>query len=733
MRKGMEDTDSFDRMLAAADAARDEALRKDRDMAATLMETCRRQGEYSRDGDSVDRMIAEADNAGNIDTQEAVKGDDQHLLEDYWRRRDGAADGDSDVDVQRLGPKHAQWMSMFAIRMLSQRDRKAEPDLLLDAAQKVADSCLRKRVTMPANPSDANESFEDADSGGRLPSVSCAFRGCNWSCSPARCSKLAYEDDSESPWDQELRKHVAETHGETLKILLQEPLGLRRIKEYEWDIYKEALAVQERRSIPVTGASVERRSCEHTAHVYNDDTIRALICFACARVKVDTGRIRSKIKFCSGRWLFSLPSGSLTKNFSMREFSRRYRRSGTPLADRGQGAADLVGPDFTDWERKMHGEYLRLLMTSPERLQGICLKDLENLATTSLLCCPENHICADGCQKQGILCPKCRVPICAECRLAMQANEIIPHGLINDNWYGYVQAWIHEVGVTWMEKTVSSLYWTGMTLFSIGLRSDGRKTRRKHLMEAAMYSANRRVAFKGQVFSAPMDWSSMLEQLQRIETGEERVALPVLGEVLLARVRLSISAGLVDLNKHIKQATVRRDVVVQLIRMHRDSGDPDYAGINMQSVEKRAKELTPTDAPTIPNGLMDVLGEDSDEDLDDDMDKAATPAPRIWNEQELQKQMEFGRPQLLLAQRDSDAQKEVEASRINALGSVSMLQLRTGSNLLDQFQSSYIPRVFNLSLPWCVGMPASLVSAIHGGDSSSVWRCHKWGALIKSA
>ena len=230
-----------------------------------------------------------------------------------------------------------------------------------------------------------------------------------------------------------------------------------------------------------------------------------------------------------------------------------------------------------------------------------------------------------------------------------------------------------------------------------------------------------------------MDWSSRLEQFQRIETGEERVALPVLGEFLLARVRLSISAGLVDLNKHIKQATVRRDIVVQLIRMHRDSGDPDYAGINMQSVEKRARELAPTDAPTIPNGLMDVLGEDSDEDLDDDMDKAATPAPRIWNEQELQKQMEFGRPQLLLAQRDSDAQKEMEASRINALGSVSMLQLRTGSNLLDQFQSSYIPRVFNLSLPWCVGMPASVVSAIHEGDSSSVWRCHKWEALIKSA
>ena len=31
--------------------------------------------------------------------------------------------------------------------------------------------------------------------------------------------------------------------------------------------------------------------------------------------------------------------------------------------------------------------------------------------------------------------------------------------------------------------------------------------------------------------------------------------------------------------------------------------------------------------------------------------------------------------------------------------------MRTGSNLLDQFKTSYIPRVFNLTLPWYVGGP----------------------------
>ena len=139
-----------------------------------------------------------------------------------------------------------------------------------------------------------------------------------------------------------------------------------------------------------------------------------------------------------------------------------------------------------------------------------------------------------------------------------------------------MQPWIYTMRVTWMEKTVSSPYWTGITLFTIGRRGGERKGRRRHLMHDAMYSSERRVAFKGQVFSAPMDWSSLQDQLEIMDKGEVRVSLPVLGEVLMSRVRLSITSGLVDLNKHMKEATVRRDVVVQLIRMHKDAGRPDY-------------------------------------------------------------------------------------------------------------------------------------------------------------
>ena len=81
------------------------------------------------------------------------------------------------------------------------------------------------------------------------------------------------------------------------------------------------------------------------------------------------------------------------------------------------------------------------------------------------------------------------------------------------------------------------------------------------------------------------------------------------------------------------------------------------------------------------------------------------PAERIRSGTELARNMNRVRPNLLLAQRDSDARKEIEASRSSAFSTFSELDLRTGSKLLDQFQGSYIPRVFHLTLPWLVGGP----------------------------
>ena len=76
------------------------------------------------------------------------------------------------------------------------------------------------------------------------------------------------------------------------------------------------------------------------------------------------------------------------------------------------------------------------------------MDELEQFYHTPVLCCPEDQTCRFDCKALGLLCPLCEVPICRECQLVLQQNKIIPHGLINDNWYGYLQSWVYEVGVT---------------------------------------------------------------------------------------------------------------------------------------------------------------------------------------------------------------------------------------------------------------------------------------------
>ena len=83
----------------------------------------------------------------------------------------------------------------------------------------------------------------------------------------------------------------------------------------------------------------------------------------------------------------------------------------------------------------------------------------------------------------------------------MQANQISTTGLINDNFIGYLDPWIYQNDITWMEKTVATPFWTGMTLFSIDRRHTER--RHKHNLLDNIYEPRGRVMFKGQLFSAP--------------------------------------------------------------------------------------------------------------------------------------------------------------------------------------------------------------------------------------
>ena len=138
-----------------------------------------------------------------------------------------------------------------------------------------------------------------------------------------------------------------------------------------------------------------------------------------------------------------------------------------------------------------------------------------------LICCPEDVQC-ERTHAEKTLCLHCKVPICKTCQVLLESKKIVPTGLCNDNWIGYLQAWVYEVGVTWMERTVATPYWTGMTLFTVTSTQ-----KRRHIMHDPLYGGATRVAFRGQVFSAPMDWHSILDQLE--QDPQAHIALPHTG------------------------------------------------------------------------------------------------------------------------------------------------------------------------------------------------------------
>ena len=216
---------------------------------------------------------------------------------------------------------------------------------------------------------------------------------------------------------------------------------------------------------------MDRRAFEHTLQVYNDDCARSLICFVCARICLDSGCAHSHIRYYDGAWLLQLPRGSLKKNFSSAVFEERYQRHGSPLAFRGHTQPHV---DFQDWQLRWH----------PDLIAEGSVPDVLDMASVYILCCPEDHRCARDCVQARVLCQFCEVPICRSCRRSLQSNHIAPMSLINDNFYGYLDPWIWESNITWMEKTVATPFWTGMLLFSIDSRSEGRRKTHNLLDEA---------------------------------------------------------------------------------------------------------------------------------------------------------------------------------------------------------------------------------------------------------
>ena len=223
--------------------------------------------------------------AGNVYEEGLIAGSAQEVDE---------ADTEELQEQQQQARRRQDMLSR--LRLSPDRPREHEFERRLHGAEEVA-KLLRQRVTLPARVEKEGNWQQEAAA---LPAVSCAFVDCEKfpSVEDADGGEQARVDLDEC----DLRAHMMHEH----KKAILEVAQVDDEEDLIYDIYREALAIQERKRVPAVGPAVDRRAFDATLAVYNDQSIQALICCCCARICLQTAR-RSSIEFVKGTWFLKLP------------------------------------------------------------------------------------------------------------------------------------------------------------------------------------------------------------------------------------------------------------------------------------------------------------------------------------------------------------------------------------------------------------------------------------------
>ena len=371
-----------------------------------------------------------------------------------------------------------------------------------------------------------------------------------------------------------------------------------------------------------------------------------------------------------------------------------------------------------------------------------------------LFCCPEDWACdliaeaqADGRQPRngqslaewhdelcgfhdrfladrGIvrMCSRCKVPICRSCsRLLWQANgkSNVPMALANDNWYGYVQDIIARMDVRWIECACASICWTTQIIYQL-------EEPYGHPIQNSVRGAQSRTAARGNMFSFTMPWEDILQNLQAALDNSAKVPMPHDGKVLSLLVRLHLVGTSVNISKHVKELEIRTEVVIQLMRELIARGFPGYSNYRIDDVERRTHELFGygSKAGFVPKEVLQEVERSAKLRArlsKEPWDKNATPAEPASADATVA--FAAARPQHIVAERDGDVGLCVNASRNKAFGEFGDLEIKTGSDLIDQWKSEYL----------CSAMPFALALPVGGYDvrGQGRWRRSEDAAPVK--
>lgn len=401
-----------------------------------------------------------------------------------------------------------------------------------------------------------------------IPHAHCAFLGCEWN------------SNGEDAYDSEvsLTHHVSSEHGEAITQCVQEAGTMYKYDGGMMAMYNLAISHIENNKIPEVGRLIDRRCVQ----AYNEQTrpraISAPMCLICARVLIlDDFDPSSRIwwhNVLEDDKFLGMNADETEETIGLETYIREYASH-----------VDII--EFEDWK-----------VSIPFQARNV-----------EILCCPEDKVCEQMCC--GV-CESCQFPVCNRCNEALCNQR--PHrpvlALTNDMWFGYMDSFIYEKNVTYMEMLCASPITPCMMSMQVSVRY------RKDFNKEVYGSQDTRVGARGNFVGFMLDWKSIMASICKQKTNP--VALPHTGNALRSLINIIIekecelkgtSKG--EEEEVIKEVTssaiVRREVVVHLVRILVTNKHPAYVGYNMEEVEKNAMSLPSEAENKVPDEIAPTV------------------------------------------------------------------------------------------------------------------------------
>ena len=650
---------------------------------------------------------------------------------------------------------------MFNVAVDPRKDFVTDEDVKLQRVDELA-ALLRRHPLLPSDPRNPTEPYMDVQSGVRLPLLHCAFRGCIWTCD----LKARRGDPLLHHWGQEwvLFKHLLQAHVEAFeaeltlcgitdrKHFLRLPFDSDKPPAHQKEDsqvrlflevisnYIQAVCVRERETMPMIGVSVDRRTLRALNLMLED--VKALHCFGCAQIFThvplwekmyspgERGKheesTESTDKKKKQEWT-EHTAAYLSQNFiEMYEVSHSLRRFF--MRDEDNFRLHFCLRQFKERYASKQGntenpfQNSRLLDEDAyEWVQHVTFAGVSD--AIPVLCCPEDCKKCSKCRGQsGRLCDRCQVPLCWRCAACVvrQRYADIPMVLCNDNFWGYTTELIFRYKVRWLEAAIVSPVWTSMMVCYVEGDSG-------HLMNEDLQQQQFRTRVRGTAHSVHMPWEDIVEELRRHSLEKDMLqTLPRKAECLKYILRVSVRVDRYNLNKVLRQLSVRPFVLLQLLYYLIEQRPEIFRG--SKSARQLREEMRVLVSQEYPLGQDEAARPEEEREwhvpegfVTMTTKEGLRPAkkPRLIQEKHatpdagpmaMESCLSSGRPASIVLEQSVEASTDPDALRANAVARTAGLQdgvlnVQTDNKLVPQWHGRYFSQILPFVIPFMVSGP----------------------------